>query len=62
MVIDGSDKSLLNLNDVLICFCKAYGMLINDDKSTVLHAGLDDSELNKLRCVFYFPCLTFRQD
>ena len=59
MVSDGSDQSLLTLNDVLCCFCKASGMLINEDKFSLLHAGLDDSELIKLRDVFSFPLANF---
>ena len=59
MVIDGSDQYLLTLNDVLCWFCKASRMLINDDKSSLLHAGLDDSELIKLRDVFSFPLDNF---
>ena len=54
MVTNGSDKFLLTLNDVLSCFCKAYGMLINDGKSTLIHASLDESILNNLKCVFLF--------
>ena len=45
MVSNGTEQSLLTLQEVLCCFCKASGMLINEDKYALLHAGLDDSEL-----------------
>ena len=54
MVIDGYDKSLLSLHDVLSCFYRASGMVINDDNFTLLYVGLDVSKLNDLKNVFYF--------
>ena len=53
MIINGYEKSLLTLHDVLSCFCKAYWMMIND-KSTLLYVVFDVSELNDLRNVFSF--------
>ena len=59
MVSNGSEQSLLSPHDVLCCFCKASGMLINEDKFSLLHAGLDDYELNKLQDVFSFPLANY---
>ena len=44
-VSDGSEQSLSTLYEILFIFCNATRMLINGDKSTILHTGLDESEL-----------------
>ena len=54
MVSDGSEQSLSTLYEVLQIFCKASGMLINEEKSSLLHSGLDESELITLRNIFSF--------
>ena len=35
-------------------FCKEYGMVINEDKSSFYYSGLDESELISLKNVFSF--------
>ena len=55
LVSDGSEQSLMSLQEVLNCFCKASGMVINEDKSSILHVGLDDSKILLLQDVFTFP-------
>ena len=40
--------------EVLQIFCKASGMMINEDKSSILHSGLDESELISLQNIFTF--------
>ena len=45
----------MSLQEVLNCFCKAFGMVINEEKSSILHAGLDDYEILFLQDVFTFP-------
>ena len=54
MVSHGSNQSLSTLYEVLLIFCKASGMLISEDKSSILHFGLDDSELIYLQNIFSF--------
>lgn len=44
LVSDESEQSLLSLREVLNCFCKASGMVVNEDKSTILYTGLEDFE------------------
>ena len=38
MVSDGSEQSLSTLYEILQIFCKASGMMINVDKSTLLYS------------------------
>ena len=45
LVSDGSKQPLLYLREVLNCFCKASGRVVNEDKSTILHARLEDFEI-----------------
>ena len=45
MVSDGSEQSLSILYEIMQTFCKASGMLINEDKSPLLYSGMDDVEL-----------------
>ena len=54
MIANGSDQSLSTLYEILLVFCKASGMLISEDKSSILHFGLDDSELIYLQNIFSF--------
>ena len=54
LVSDGSDRSLSTLYEVLMVFCKASGMIINEDKSYFYYSGLDESELISLQNIFSF--------
>ena len=45
LVSDGSEESLSTLYEVLLVFCKASGMVINDEKSSFYYSGLEESEL-----------------
>ena len=45
MVSEGSEHSLSTLYEVLQIFCKASRVLINEDKSSLLHFGLDGPKL-----------------
>ena len=54
-VSDGSEQSLSTLYEILLIFCNATRMLINGDKSTILHVGLDEYELITLHKIFTFP-------
>ena len=45
MVTDGSEQSLSSLFEVLMIFCKASGMKINEDKSALYVSNLDESEV-----------------
>ena len=45
LVFDGLEQSLLSLREVLNCSCKASGMVVNEDKSTILYAGLEYFEI-----------------
>ena len=54
MVSNGSEQTLSTLYEVLQIFCKAFGMLINEDKSSLLHSGLEESELISLQNIFSF--------
>ena len=55
-VSDGSKKSLSTLYEILLIFCNATRMVINGDKSTILHTGLDESELITVQNIFTFFC------
>ena len=55
LVCDGSEQSLLSPREVLNCFCNASGMVVNEDKSTIPHAGLEYFEISFLQDVFTFP-------
>ena len=52
MVSDGFEQSLSTLYEVLMVFCKEYGMVINEDKSSFYYSGLDESELISLQNIF----------
>ena len=54
MVTDGSKQSLSSLFEVLMIFCKATGMKINEDKSALYISNLDESEVVTLRNTFAF--------
>ena len=54
MVSDGSEHSLSTLYDILQIFYKESGMLINDDKSSILHSGLDVPKLITVQNIFSF--------
>ena len=43
MVTDGSYQSLSTLYEILLVFCKASGMQINENKSAFYYSGLDES-------------------
>ena len=59
MVSNRSEESISTLSEVLLYFCKAYGMQINVDKSSLLFTRLDDYELTSLMNVFSFPMVNF---
>ena len=52
MISDGSEQSLSTLYEILQTFCKSSGMMINVDKSTLLHSKLDDAELITVQNIF----------
>ena len=54
MITDGSDQSLSILYEILQIFCKASGMRINEEKSSLLHFGLDESEIISIQNIFSF--------
>ena len=54
MVSGGFEQSLSILYEIMQNFCKASGMLINVDKSTLLYSGLDDVELITVHNIFSF--------
>ena len=54
LVFDGSDCSLSTLYEVLLVFCKASGMIINEDKSSFYYSGMGESELISIQNIFSF--------
>ena len=54
LVSDGSDRSLSTLYEVLLVFCKASGMIINEDKSSFYYSGMEESELISIQNIFSF--------
>ena len=48
IIIDGTKQSLSSLFEVLLNFCKASGMKINEDKSSLYVSNLDESEVISL--------------
>ena len=54
MVSDGSERSLSTLYEVLLIFCKASGMIINEDKSSLYYSSLNESELLTIQNIFSF--------
>ena len=54
MVSDGSEQSLSTLYEILQIFCKASGMMINVDKSTLLYSRLDAIEFITVQNIFSF--------
>ena len=54
LVSDGSEQSLSTLYEVLMVFCKASGMVINEDKSSFYYSGLELYELISLQNIFTF--------
>jgi len=55
MVNDGSEQSLSTLYEILMHFCKASGMQINDNKSSLYFSCMEDSEVITLQNIFSFP-------
>ena len=53
--LDGSEQSLSTLYENLLHFCKASGMLINDNKSSLYFSCMEDSEVITLQNIFSFP-------
>ena len=45
MVNDGSEQSLSTLYEILLIFCKASRMKINDDKSTLYFSCLEETKV-----------------
>ena len=54
LVTDGYEQSLSTLYEFLMVFCKASGMIINEDKSSFYFSGLEESELISIRNIFSF--------
>ena len=55
MVNDGSKQSLSTLYEILMIFCKASGMKINNDKSSLYFSCLEESDVITLQNIFSFP-------
>ena len=55
MVNDGSKQSLSTLYEILMNFCKASGMKINDEKSSLYFSCLEETEVITLQNIFTFP-------
>jgi len=55
MVNNGSEQSLSTLYEILLLFCKASGMQINNNKSALYFSCLEDTEVITLQNVFSFP-------
>ena len=45
MVTDGSEQYLSSLYEILLVYCKASGMQINEKKSALYYSGLDEYEI-----------------
>ena len=54
LVSDGSERPLSTLYEVLLIFCKEFGMIINEDKSSFYYSGLNESELITIQNIFSF--------
>ena len=54
MVTDGSKESLSSLYEVLLEFCEASRMKINEEKYTLYHFVLDEYEIITLHNIFSF--------
>ena len=55
MVNDGSELSLSTLYEILMHFCKASGMQINVNKSSLYFSCMEDTEVIILQNIFTFP-------
>ena len=58
MVNDGSEQSLSTLYEILMNFCKASRMKINDDKSSLYSSCLEESARLLLYRIFFHFQLT----
>ena len=54
MITDGFEQSLSFLYEILQFFCRASGMRINEEKSSLLHFGLDEYEIISIQNIFSF--------
>ena len=54
MVFDGFEQYFSTLYEVVVIFCKASGMIINEDKSSFYYSGLEESELISIHNIFSF--------
>ena len=54
MINDGSEQSLSTLYEILLIFCKASRMKINNDKSTLYFSCMEESEIVTLQNIFTF--------
>ena len=54
LVTDGSEQSLSTLYEVLMVFCLASGMIINEDKYSFYFSGMHDCELISIQNIFSF--------
>ena len=57
MIIDGTKQSLSTLYEVLMVFCKAFGMKINEDKSALYFSNLNEIDIITIQNIFNFPVL-----
>ena len=60
MVTDGSKQYLSSLYEILLIYCKASSMQINDKKSALYHSGLDEYEIITFQNIFSFPVLSIK--
>ena len=58
IVTDGSEQSLSSLYEILLVYCKASSMQINEKKSALYYSGLDEYEIITLQNIFSFSVLT----
>ena len=56
MVNDGSKQYLSTLYEILMIFCKASGMKINDDKYSLYSSCLEELEVITLQNIFFVFC------
>ena len=58
MVTDGSEQYLSSLYEILLVYCKAFGLQINEKKSALYYSGLDEYEIITLQNIFSFSVVT----
>ena len=60
MITDGTEQYLSSLYEVLMVFCKASGMKINEDKSALYFSNLNEIEIITIHNIFTFPMLKLK--